>query len=120
VADGIPQYLFFPETKGTYRRESLIEHSKVPMLIFVPGLALEDVDKLFAPEGLMDAMRPSSRKIESLVSVQDCGVTLGLQDRTSLRSPSRILKVASFQNHRQPDWIGEIGIPPGSRQSDDR
>jgi hypothetical protein len=57
VADGIPQYLFFPETKGTYRRESLIEHSKVPMLIFVPGLALEDVDKLFAPEGIMEAMR---------------------------------------------------------------
>jgi len=57
MADGVRQYLFFPETKGMRHFESLTKHSKAPTLIHVPGLALEDVDKLFAPEGIMDAMR---------------------------------------------------------------
>jgi len=35
IADSVPQYLFFPETKG---------------------LALEDVDKLFAPDGMLEAI----------------------------------------------------------------
>jgi hypothetical protein len=29
----------------------------LPILTHFTGLALEDVDKLFAPEGIMDAMR---------------------------------------------------------------
>jgi hypothetical protein len=35
IAKRVPQYLFFPETKG---------------------LALEDVDKLFAPDGMLEAI----------------------------------------------------------------
>lgn len=57
MADGIIQYFFFPETKGTCHGEFLIDNSHVPILTHLTGLALEDVDKLFAPEGIMDAMR---------------------------------------------------------------
>jgi len=57
VADSASQYLFFPETKGTYRLTPGVETMFLRLLTLLAGLALEDVDKLFAPEGIMDAMR---------------------------------------------------------------
>ena len=55
IADNTSQYLFFPETKGELL-EALQSLSMYTDLILMTGLALEDVDKLFAPEGLMDAV----------------------------------------------------------------
>jgi hypothetical protein len=57
AADSVAQYFFFPETKGIHQFDSRSLDSFVPMLTHSIGLALEDVDKLFAPEGIMDAMR---------------------------------------------------------------
>jgi hypothetical protein len=56
VADSVSQYLFFPETKGMYRYKSLVCDQCMRILTPLTGLALEDVDKLFATDSTLEMM----------------------------------------------------------------
>jgi hypothetical protein len=55
TADSDWQYVFFPETKGMSYYSIYMALCELT-LTFVIGLALEDVDRLFAPDEMVDAI----------------------------------------------------------------
>jgi hypothetical protein len=68
-ADSGWQYVFFPETKGMSLCLTYMALWELP-LTFVIGLALEDVDRLFASDEMVDAMLDQKKPEVETVEVR--------------------------------------------------